>query len=358
MSKRKKIKKIHKTLLRPQNLLYATITALLIILVWWLASLYYVNHKGSEGSSALTQTTAQYDYRNLNISLAKKANFASPTITQEKTTGTAHSVKHIIFNFAVPHDNLLEKGLMTLPTTPPPSGGYPVLILCHGYVNPWNYSTERSYLPDMEFYSRQGFAVIKPDFRGQGLSINAGQPEGAYYSMAYNTDVMSLIGAIKSTNYLDHANINIWGHSMGAYIALRATVISPDIRNAILLAGPVGDISDMFSSYVAISDTANPTAANIRLKQLDAHGSPISNPDYWKTVSPLTYISGSKTHYQIHVGSLDTVVPPKFSKDFDDALTKAQKPHEYYVYANSGHGLLDQRTLIYQRSLAVLKPSS
>jgi dipeptidyl aminopeptidase/acylaminoacyl peptidase len=293
-------------------------------------------------------------YKDLDLRVAAEASYSGTSIQTVKDLGVARGVEHKIVRFAVHKDNLIEDAMMTLPSTPPPAGGYPVLVLCHGYVNPIYYSTEDAYLYDMEFYSHNGFAVIKPDYRGQGLSIGVGSPEGAYFSMAYNTDVLSLIADIKQTKNFDKNNINIWGHSLGAYVALRASVLSKDIKTAILLAGPIGDIRDMFSSYVAVSDTNNAAAAAIRSQELVAHGTPLNNPDFWENTSPINFVAKTKTFYQIHVGTNDKVVPPHFSADFDAVLSRGGKAHEYFVYPGGDHGLWNLRPTIWQRSLARL----
>jgi len=340
---------------KAKHFAYVTTVTFLFVFVWWLVGLHYASHHGEQGSYQNTPVARQFYYKSLDLRLVKQADFTSPAIKKAKELSQANGVRRIIFSYAVPHDNLTEKGLMTLPASSEPADGYPVIILCHGYVNPYYYSTEEAYLSDMVFYSQHGFAVLKPDFRGQGLSLDAGQPEGAYYSTAYNTDVMSLIGAIKKTSYLNKNNINIWGHSMGAYIALRAAVVSPDIKNTILLSGPVGRMEDMYSMYVAISDTNNPTAANIKLNAIDLYGTPITNPDFWKYVSPLSYLDQTKTYFQIHVGLRDETVPPRLSADLDQALSEAGKKHDYYVYPTGRHGLVPERPQIHQRSLEKLE---
>jgi dipeptidyl aminopeptidase/acylaminoacyl peptidase len=349
-----KIKKINRRYLKAEHFVYMIVLTLLFVFVWWFIEVDYISHRGEGGSSSSVGTEHQNDYKNLNISIARQAEYSSETINQVSDLGVHSNVRLRVFSFGVPHDNLTEKGLMSLPQAPPPAGGYPVVILLHGYANPQVYSTEKAYLPDMIFYSQHGFAVLKPDLRGQGLSLPDGQPEGAYYSMAYNTDTLSLVAAAKNTNYLDGKRINLWGHSMGAYVALRAAVISPDINNVVLIAAPVGYIKDMFTAYVAISDTYNSVAANIRLEQLDLHGTPLTNPQFWEATSPLSYLKDTKAYVQIHVGTADDIVPPHFSADLDQALTKAGKPHQYYVYYGGGHGLMAHRDLIWQRSLDLL----
>jgi len=355
MSSSKKRPRLGRSAIKAEHFLYFLVIFLLLTFAWWLVGLNYVNHRNYSGSFG-SSSAENLDYNSLDLSLVKKAEFTSQPIQQlSRVQSTSNSVRQYIFSFGVPIDNLTEKGLLTLPTSAAPSGGYPVIILCHGYANPWDYSTEKSYNSDSIFYASHGFAVLKPDFRGQGLSIPDGQPEGAYYSMAYNTDVLSLIAAIKDTSYLDKKQINIWGHSMGGYIALRAAVTSKDIKNAIILSGPVASLADMYSAYVAVSDTQNATAANVRLDALDHYGTPYTNPDFWNKASPINYVSQTNAKFQIHVGSDDGLVPPAFSADLDQALTKAGKKHEYYVYEGGRHGLVPERSLIWQRSLDLMQ---
>lgn len=335
--------------------------AVIILLVaGWL---YYHNafqetapQTGSLAEDQQFPTTPQTAYRSLDLQIAGQYRFDSDTIKKVKDLGVENGVAKSVVSFKVPTDNLTEYALMTTPAAPKPSGGYPVIILCHGYATPKVYSTYYYYLSDMEEYSRDGFVVIKPDFRGQGLSLHAGSAEGAYYSMGYNTDVMSLIAAVKKTDYLDKSNINFWGHSMGAYIALRAAVLSPDIKNVILLSGPVGRINDMYKSYVAISDVNNPVAENIRRAVLLRYGTPLTNPKFWSATSPLSYLDHLKSYVQIHVGTADGIVPPRFSADLDKALSEAHKPHGYFAYKGAYHGLVNQRPQIYLRSLEILLP--
>ncbi len=310
--------------------------------------------KGGLADDQQFPATNQVAYKNLDLKIAAQAKYSGSKITKIRDLGVDNNVRIYVVAFKVEPDELTEFGLMTEPTSPKPQNGFPVVILLHGYVTPSRYSTTQFYLADMEEYSRSGFAVIKPDLRGQGLSLHDGKPEGAYYSMAYNTDVLALIADIKSTNYLDSANISLWGHSMGAYIALRAAVISPDIKNLILISGPVGNVSDMFNSYVAVSDRNNPVARNIREAVLLRYGTPRQKPKFWNATSPLSYLDQLNANVQIHVGTADTIVPPHFSADLHHALDKVRKPHEYYVYQGGSHGLVAERPTIYQRSLKLL----
>lgn len=337
------------------SLLLVLVLGAVLGVIWAYVSNSYIVTPLRKGRFSFGQTYNGEDLaHSLDLRLASKASFRSAPLTQTKQLGVVDNIRESEVSFKVPTDGLTEYGLMTMPTTAMPAGGYPVIILCHGYYNPEQYSTLRGYVSDMEFYSQHGFVVIKPDYRGQGLSADAGKPEGAYYSMAYNTDVMSLIAALKQTSYINKKNINLWGHSMGAYIALRAAVLSPDIKNVILLSGPVGQIEDMYKAYIASSDQDNPVAYQLRQTVINKYGSPVDDPSFWANASPINFVSRLKAHIQIYVGEDDKIVPPVFSADLDHALTKAGKSHNYFVYPDGTHGLTTQMSKIWQSSLGVL----
>lgn len=289
--------------------------------------------------------------RSLDLRVSSKALYPGGNIHKTVDLGIKDQVYHYVISFPVPNDNLKEFGLMTVPLAPPSKNGYPLIILCHGYISPSEYSTTSAYVSDMEFYSRQGFVVIKPDFRGQGQSIDSGRPEGAYFSMAYNTDLMNLISSAKRLGYIDKSNISLWGHSMGAYISLRASIMSPDVKNVVLLSGVVGNENDLFGTFLAPSDSSNPTARAIRQKMLLKHGSSLSNFRYWSNVSPQTFLKNSKAYYQIYVGALDTTVPPIFSAHLDESLNSTASAHYYKVFPQGDHGLVGERPYIWAESL-------
>ncbi len=291
----------------------------------------------------------------LDLRLAAKATYPSTALKLVKDLGNSDGLSRQVVSFAVKTDNLNEYALLIRPLTPAPASGFPVIILCHGYVNPSEYHTNDGYISDMQFYGKHGFAVIKPDFRGQGLSASQGIPEGAYYSMAYNTDVMSLISSLKLTSNIDKSRINLWGHSMGAYVALRTAVVSPDVKNLILLSGPVGSLKQIYLSYVPPSDENNEPALRIRNDIFSKFGTPGEGSKFWANASPASYLSKTKTHIQIHVGSLDQIVPTQLSADLDNMLTSDKITHQYFVYPDGKHSLQAQRSTIWSRSLEFLQ---
>jgi pimeloyl-ACP methyl ester carboxylesterase len=334
------------------------ITCLVYIIMFGLAVKFVMAGEPTETGQLISGQSITASYSSLDLRITAKNSFNSGAVSPVQSLEPIEGVSRQIFSYRVPAAGLIEYGLLVEPQTPLPPGGRPVIILCHGYESPTRYSTVDSYVSDMIFYAQHGYAVYKPDFRGQGLSINQGQADSAYYSMVYNTDLMSLISALKSTKSVDKSDINLWGHSMGSYIALRAAVLSPDIKNLILLSGPVDSLSRMYLAYIPPSDVNNLTALKTRNDLFAKYGTPNENTAFWKYASPINLLPRLKAHTQIHVGSLDQVVPPEFSADLDTALSRQHLKHEYYVYPEGTHSLGPQRYLIWSRSLQLLMPSN
>lgn len=338
----------------------AVLAGLVLCFVLLVGTIYSIDsHMGQEnGLFAPGSTYSGENYHNdLDLTIAARATFPSTPLKTVQSLGSPGGLPEKVISFKVLDDHLTEYGLMTLPSGKMPANGWPAIILCHGYTNPAKYSERDAYISDMRFYSRHGFAVIKPDYRGQGRTLHAGQANSGYYSMVYNTDVMSLISSLKQTSFIDKANLNLWGHSFGAYIALRAAVLSPDIKNVIMLSGPVDSLTKMYLSYIPPSDENNLNALKTKQDVFNKYGPPTENTIFWHNASPINFVSRIKARLQINVGKLDQIVPPQFSADLDAALTKAHIAHQYYVYPDGNHSLYPERPLIWQRSLQLLRPA-
>lgn len=322
-----------------------------------IAYLLFIRQPGLQSGQLIPGQEGQSFNRSLDLRSASKNSYPSDPLTIVRDLGTSGGITTKLVSFKAAADNLTEYGLMTTPAAPAPSDGYPAIVLCHGYENPAQYLTDDTMINDMDFFTSHGFAVIKPDYRGQGNSVNAGMPDSAYYSMSYNTDVMSLLTALKKTSFINKDNLNLFGFSMGAYIALRAAVLSPAIKNLILVSGPVDSLPKMYVSYIPPSDFNNLQALKTRNDVIDKYGIPAEDTAFWKNASPINFVQRIKAHIQIHVGALDQVVPTEFSADLDAALSAKHIKHEYYVYPDGLHSLEPQRQLIWMRSLHLLQPA-
>ena len=98
----------------------------------------------------------------LTISAIKIRQYQSHPIAQTQNLGDRGAYHESVVSFI--SDGLTEYALQATPDTPAPSGGYPVIILLHGYIPPSQYQTNGSYYSDfIAAWSRAGFVVIRPD---------------------------------------------------------------------------------------------------------------------------------------------------------------------------------------------------
>src|SRR5690606_6783877 len=144
-------------------------------------------------------------------------------------------------------------------------------------------TTER-YIAYTDAFSRNGYVLIRPDYRGHDRS--EGNPEGAYYSPAYTTDVLNALASIKKLEYVDKNRIGMWGHSMGGHITLRSMVIRDDIKAGVIWAGVVASYEDMANNWTRTRPWRPSTAEQgfrrpSRQDIVDTYGDFQTNPKFW-----------------------------------------------------------------------------
>jgi dipeptidyl aminopeptidase/acylaminoacyl peptidase len=271
------------------------------------------------------------------IQALRERDYPGSDIMIERELGDQGVFKSYVVSYQ--SDGLKIYALMNVPDLPKPTDGFPVIVLNHGFIEPTAYDTITSYKSYMDQYSRQGFIVLKPDYRGHDNS--QGTPDSAHTSAGYTVDVLNAVSSIKKYPDANPDKIGMWGHSMGGGITLRALAVSKDIKAAALLAGVVAS-PEFFYNYRREHNSDPRMPDWIRQngdRTIGEFGSPGSNPDLWNAISPYSYIGDFTTPIQIHHGAADTDVPIVFSEELNKALVDAGKSVEYFVYQDGDHNL-------------------
>lgn len=270
----------------------------------------------------------------LEIEALRQRSYPGGTITIEREVSRNASFTTQVISF--PSDGLKIYALAHVPVAP---GPHPMLIFNHGYINPESYQTVGAdYRYWLEGIARAGYLVIKPDFRGHGQS--EGSPEGGHYSPVYTYDALNLMASLKTYPAANPERVCMAGHSMGAHLTLRAIVASKDIKCSIMLAGVVGSAEDLLYNWTRRGpNTWRPPSGvpPIRQQLLERYGEPKDNPEFWRKVSAINYVDFVAGPVQLHHGTDDESVPKLFSDHLNDALIRAGKPVEYFVYEGGDH---------------------
>lgn len=139
-----------------------------------------------------------------------------------------------IFTFTSQGKNI--SGLVTIPNTPPPENGFPVIVMSRGYAPPEDYYPGFGTKNAAAAYAAQGYVTVAPDFLGFGSSDDEYENtwEGRF---AKPLQILDLIETLENYPQLDfnraalsdeedrsislNSNaIGLWGHSNGGQITL------------------------------------------------------------------------------------------------------------------------------------------
>lgn len=239
-------------------------------------------------------------------------------------------------------------GLLTVPKTEKPEGGYPAVLFMHGHIPPKQYSTLNSYPTYPLNLSRNGFVMFKPDLRGHGES--EGDPSSAHYSHEYVIDTLNALAYLKNHPDVNPQRIGYWGHSNGGEIGLRTVLADPDVKAASFWAGVVGSYESMFETHVDIIPflrQENPLT--------EVHGLPSENPEFWNTIEPYEHLNDIRIPIEIQHGTKDRSVPVVLSQELKAALEAAGKDVEYTEYPGDNHDIAANAAGAWRKSIDFFK---
>ncbi|OGH25085.1 MAG: peptidase [Candidatus Levybacteria bacterium RIFCSPLOWO2_01_FULL_39_24] len=287
----------------------------------------------------------------LSIEYMRSQEYPGSEITIEQTLQSGSNYNKYIASYK--SDGLKIYALLTVPFGNPPAGGsWPVIIFNHGYISPKEYSTTGKYIAYADAFSRNGYIVLKSDYRGHGNS--EGEAIGGYGSPAYTIDVLNAVASIKKFEDADVNRIGMWGHSMGGFITLRSMVISKDIKAGVIWGGVVASYPDLIYNWRRSTFTPPPLSAGARRWRdllVAQFGTPAENPNFWNSISANAYLKDVSGPIQLHHGTADASVPIAFSEKLDKELKAMGKISELFIYRGDDHNLANNFNTAIQRSV-------
>lgn len=292
----------------------------------------------------------EQEYHPLSIDYLRNRNYPGSQIKIEKELEEKQKYQQFIASYE--SDGLKIFALLTIPKGEMPAGGWPAIVFNHGYIPPDQYKTNERYTDYVNKLASSGYVVFKIDYRGHGES--EGNPEGGYGSNAYTIDALNALTSLQKFDKVNPEKIGVWGHSMGGWIALRMLVAKPEkIKAAVIWAGVVGSYQDLLDLWWSRRPTPNHThwRGKWRNELISQYGPVSDQNEFWKSISPTTYIYDIQTPIQLHHARGDTTVPIDLSEKFYNRFKSAGKPIEFYPYQGDNHNISQNFSLAMQRTI-------
>jgi dipeptidyl aminopeptidase/acylaminoacyl peptidase len=303
----------------------------------------------------ISQQTAQYQSPiDINYLRTKTYESPAPVIEQELPNGSNY--KQYIASYQSQGNKIY--GLLTVPTTPMPEGGYSAIVFNHGYVPPTLYSTTERYVSYVDSLARNGFVVFKIDMRGHGRS--QGRAGGSYFSSGYMTDALSALSSLQKLDYVNDDKIGMWGHSMAGNLVLRAMLVSDQVKAGVIWAGAVYSYEDFGKYRISDNSYRPPTTTQPPTNQTDRPDIPDDpnresservtrlrqNPEeidfsdpFWKAISLTQNLQYLNYPIQLHHAVNDSTVNIGYSRDLAKVLEENGKEYEFYEYQGGEHDI-------------------
>ncbi|OGE16892.1 peptidase [Candidatus Daviesbacteria bacterium RIFCSPHIGHO2_01_FULL_36_37] len=291
----------------------------------------------------------------LSIESLKNGEYPGSDLVIEQTLDPGSNYSRQIVSYK--SEGLKIYALLTIPNGTPPAGGWPIIIFNHGYIPPKEYRTTERYLAYTDAFSRAGYVLLKPDYRGHGNS--EGEATGGYGTNDYSIDVLNAVSSIKKYSGVNPEKIGMWGHSMGGSVTLKNMVVRKDIKAGVIWAGVVASYPDLVERWRRRSpqptlpgNTNMSGRSSWRQNLIAQFGEPSQNPDFWAKLSANSYLSDISGPLQLHHGTSDSSVPIEMSVKLDEQLKAAGKEVEYFEYPGDDHNLANNLGVALQRSVA------
>ncbi len=204
------------------------------------------------------------------------------------------------------------------------------------------YHSEDRVNHQIQFFVKQGFTVLDPNYRGStGFSLtyqNAIKVDG--WGGREQDDIRTGIETLMAAGMAERGQVGITGTSYGGYSSWCAiTRYSPDL---IAASAPICGMTDLVVDYETTRPDLRPYSAEM------LGGTPTEAPDRYRERSPIHFVKDIKGRLLIVQGLQDPNVTPENVRAVSVALQAAGVEYELLAFDDEGHGVAkpkNQKTL-------------
>ena len=226
-------------------------------------------------------------------------------------------------------DGLVIPALLTRPATSA-AGPLPLVVLIHG--GPHVPAGAWGFDPEVQFLASRGYAVLQPQFRGtRGFGWKLLSSGYRQWGDTMQDDLADGVDWAVAGGIADPRRVCYYGASYGGYAALWGAIRDAVRIRCAIAAAAVSSLDYLFDS----AETDLSFVASRTTLMTEQIGDPATERERFRRVSPLAHAADAGVPILLAY----TRVPLAHGTDFRAALDRAQKPYEWVVYPDEGHGL-------------------
>lgn len=212
-------------------------------------------------------------------------------------------------------------GVLDVPAGRAPRGGWPAVVLAHGYIDPAVYVRGQGMTRERGFLAERGLVALHVDYRNHAESGDDPRIENAV-RLGYAADVAAAARALASSRdvRVDPDRVALFGRSMGGGVMLKALAAEPG-----LFAAGVGwaSVSSLEGENFDRFQRPDAPVATLRASFRGRHGLPDEDPAFWRGVSPRPAFGDVTEPVLLVHGRYDDTCPPRWARATQRALTAA-----------------------------------
>lgn len=208
----------------------------------------------------------------------------------------------------------------------------PTVVLVHGGPIARDYWY---WDPDVQLLAGRGYVVFQPQFRGSsGFGEKFMRAGFGQWGLAMQDDITAGVEYLIKQGIADPKRICIYGASYGGYAALWGLVKTPNLYQCGISFAGVVDIEYMFRD----SSDVNSERLGREWRRVII-GDLQQDKDKFDKVSPLKHADKITAPVLLIHGDNDQRVPIAHAKKMKRALEQHNRPPEWLVFENEGHGI-------------------
>lgn len=247
-----------------------------------------------------------------------------------------------------------QYALVNMPKGNVPDGGWPVVVVNHGYIDPKVYSTENSYINTSAYFANAGFAVFKPDYRGHNKS--EGDSDHLVSRMGYAEDVLNLLAAIKKQPEINTERIYMYGHSMGGDVTLRVLEVCGKCVAAATLWAPAVTVWPDSVLHFLKNSNGDPKREERAERFMRELQEVFTEEDNIK-VSTFENLRLIEVPINIHHGTADDSVPYGWGEALAAKLKELHRENYFYTYKADNHDIAQNWSTALRRDVELFSGS-